>query len=199
MLALAMLNRRLLAPALLMLALPLGVMASAHAAEKKSLTAREIRHEVQCPLPRNVPCSISKPALAGYRVLNEKISLDDQGSYWIADLTNIRQQQGKNEPIRILTDNGVLHLINVKYSAVSIKNTKPRKADPAKDTTETKPPEKGDQKPKPSPAKKDKSPAIGDAKKPSPVVEACYERCRSSPEPDAAKPAPPAKKAENQK
>lgn len=176
MLALAMLNRRLLAPALLMLALPLGGMASAHAAEKKSLTAREIRHEVQCPLPRNVPCSISKPALAGYRVLNEKISLDDQGSYWIADLTNIRQQQGKNEPIRILTDNGVLHLINVKYSSVAIKKVTPRKARPAKDTAGKKAP----------PGKKDRPPA----------VEACYERCRSSPGADAVKPAPPSIKAE---
>ena len=138
---------------------------------KQNLTAREIRYDVVCPLPRDIPCSINKPVLAGYQVLTEKVSLDDQGAYWIADLSKARQQRGQNEPLRVLSDNGILHLINVKYPASSTPAAKPRKVEPGKT-----PPEKK------VPAATTKTITPAKADKSSPKVEACYERCRTGTE-----------------
>ena len=168
--------RRAITAAFMTLAIPHASVGFAATAEKLSLTAREIRYDVQCPLPRDVPCAIKKPVLSGYRVLNERISLDDQGSYWIADLSRARQQQGKNEPIRILTDNGVLHLIDVKYSSAPLVKTASKK--PGNDgETETKTPEKT------APAKppKTRKAVTKPVTKAKPTVEACYERCRNTP------------------
>lgn len=154
--------------AVLTAALPCISMGLANAAETPSLSAREIRYNVQCPSPREVPCAIRKPLISGYRVLTEKISLDDQGSYWIADLSKARQRQGKNETIRILSDNGVWHLIEVKYSPAptlaSVRRKDGNGGDPASK--------------KPAPADRQKS---AEKAKPTPTVEACFERCRNTP------------------
>ena len=170
--------RRAITAAVLTLVIPhaaVGAVAAA-TAEKLSLTAREIRYDAECPLPRDVLCAIKKPVLSGYRVLTQRISLDDQGSYWIADLSGARQQQGKNESIRILTDNGVLHLIDVKYSAAPRpKGVAKKPRDGAATPTGT--PESA----APSTPPKKKKTVPNPALKTPPAVEACYERCRSTP------------------
>lgn len=174
----------------LTLALFAAGIGSAGAAEKLSLTAREIRYDAQCPLPRDVPCAIKKPVISGYRVLTESISLDDQGSYWIADLSTARQQQGKNEPIRVLSDNGVWHIISVKYTSGAAARTASEKsgdgvgatgkAPGASDPAAPKKKAKADPKPESKPKPKPKEAAKPDGKA-SPELESCYERCRNTP------------------
>ena len=152
--------------------------------EKLILTAREIRYDVQCPMPRTVPCSIKKPVLSGYRVMTEKITLDDQGAYWIAHLGE--RGAGSNEPIRILTDNGVWHLITVRYASTPRLNAGPVKTI-AKQASGTEKPLTGDSKgPSSDKAKNAASPNAKETTpkpdaKPLANVEACYERCRSTP------------------
>lgn len=142
--------------------------------EKLSLTAREIRYEVSCHSPRDVPCAIKKPVLSGYSVLNEKISLDDQGSYWIADLSKTRP--GQNEPIRVLSDNGVLHLIEVKFVAAPAARVARKKPD-----NDVKTASKMPEKPDPAKPAGNTKTAAGPKAKTISKIEACYESCRSTP------------------
>ena len=136
-------------------------ISSAQTAEKPALTARVIHYSVQCPSPRDVPCPIKKPVLAGYHLLTKGVRLDDQGRHWIADLSKARQINGRNEALRVLADNGILHVIEVGYPAEGLPQ-KEGSAPPAKN--------------------KPAGPAVQKAKKKTDnKVAACYERCRNTP------------------
>lgn len=93
-------------------ALPPGV-----ATTGGDLAHRELRHRVQCPLPKTTPCSIRKPVLSGYHLLSDQVALDDHGEYWLADFSRTGKKPGDPPPVRVLADNGVLHLIEIVFAA----------------------------------------------------------------------------------
>ena len=159
----------------------MGVSTPLYAADASTLASKTVQHTVQCPLPKDVPCSIKKPVLSGYHVLSEGVVLDDRGEFWIADLSKQRKQGGQTEPIRVLSDMNVLHLIGVTYPvapkarATTAKSTQPPKID--KDKPETPAVEKTPNKPR---AVATKPTAPGAEKKTSSKIEACVSKCREA-------------------
>lgn len=135
------------------------------------LSHRELRHRAVCPLPRTTPCSIRKPVLSGYRLLGDQVDLDDHGEFWLADLSKTGKKPGDLPPLRILADNGVMHLIEISFGAVegklsgSGKPVTPRKAaDKTKTTT--------------ADAAKTLTKSAPSVDSGGKAVEACIEKCR---------------------
>lgn len=148
------------------------------AADAGNLASQTIRHTVQCPLPKDVPCSIKKPVLSGYHVLSEGLLLDDRGEFWIADLSKQRKPGGKLEPIRVLSDMNVLHIISVTYPTAPVarsataKSAQPPTLDKGKPDAENTPARPRAVVTKPA--------APGLEKKTSTKIEACYSKCREA-------------------
>ncbi len=104
------------AACLLLLALP------GHAAKKQEaapftgdLTVPTIKHGVECPLPKQRPCTIRKPVGKGYRVLSYGVTLEDLGEYWLADLSRIKDPKSNKAWLQILGANGDLHEIEILF------------------------------------------------------------------------------------
>jgi len=101
---------------LLTLALPcVAAKKAAPAPFNGDLTAPNVKHGVQCPLPAQQPCLIKKPVGKSYRVLTPGVSLEDLGEYWLANLSRIKDPKSNKAFLQIWGSNNDLHEIEILF------------------------------------------------------------------------------------
>lgn len=114
-------GRRLVLLVFAVVAQFLLLIGGAYSANSQSLGAKEIKYQVACPLPTKARCSIKKPVVGGYSILNENLDVDDFNDFWIVDFKKVKEI-GRVFEIMVLSASGELHVIKVLFPVVQDNN-----------------------------------------------------------------------------
>ena len=99
---------------------------------KSDLAIKVQKHGVVCPLPKAGVCVIKKPVGPSYRILTPTVTLEDMGSYWLADFTKAKDAKSTRLLLRVMEDEGALHEIEVRFPPDPAAKEKPVAKEPEK-------------------------------------------------------------------
>lgn len=76
---------------------------------------KTIHYKINCPLPREARCVAKRIAPFGYTVLTENVDVEILNDVWVLNLKNIKIPASRKSELRVLSDDSVLHVIEVVF------------------------------------------------------------------------------------